>query len=42
MLILANPIYDTVFKFLMEDLDIAKEIISAIIYKEILELSLHP
>lgn len=42
MLILANPIYDTVFKFLMEDLDIAKEIISAIIDKEILEISVHP
>ncbi|MCX7999124.1 MAG: hypothetical protein N3A69_09275 [Leptospiraceae bacterium] len=42
MLILANPIYDTVFKFLMEDLDIAKEIISVIIDKEILEISVHP
>lgn len=42
MIPIANPIYDTVFKFLMEDLDIAKEIISAIIDKEILEISVLP
>ncbi|MCX7999273.1 MAG: hypothetical protein N3A69_10050 [Leptospiraceae bacterium] len=42
MIPIANPIYNIVFKFLMEDLDIAKEIISAIIDKEILEISVHP
>ncbi len=34
-MLIANPIYDTVFKFLMQDLDVAKGIISAIIGKEI-------
>ncbi len=32
---IANPIYDTVFKYLMEDLEIAKLIISTIIGEEI-------
>jgi len=39
---LANPIYDSVFKFLMEDLDIALEIISAIIDKEIISIKVQP
>lgn len=34
-MLIANPIYDTVFKYLMENLDIAKGIISAIIDEEI-------
>jgi hypothetical protein len=41
-LALANPIYDSVFKFLMEDLDIALEIISAIINKEIISIKVQP
>lgn len=41
-MIIANPIYDTVFKFLMEDLSIAKTIISAIIGEEIVELTVKP
>lgn len=35
---LLNPIYDSVFKYLMEDLDIAKDFISMIIGSEITEL----
>ncbi len=33
-----NPIYDTVFKFLMEDIDVAKGLISLIIEEEVVEL----
>jgi hypothetical protein len=39
---IANPIYDIVFKYLMEDLDIAKGILSAILDVEITELSMQP
>jgi hypothetical protein len=39
-MIIANPLYDVVFKSLMEDAEIAKEIISTLIGEEILEL--HP
>ncbi len=35
---LLNPSYDTVFKYLMEDVEVAKGIISRIIDKEIVEL----
>ncbi len=41
-MIIANPIYDVVFKFLMEDLDVAKRLIAAIIGEEILELEVRP
>jgi GGDEF domain-containing protein len=34
-MLIANPIYDTVFKYLMENLDIAKGIIATIINEEI-------
>jgi hypothetical protein len=37
-MIIANPIYDVVFKYLMEDLDIAKGMISAIIGETVEEL----
>ncbi|TAE01865.1 MAG: hypothetical protein EAZ97_02950, partial [Bacteroidetes bacterium] len=37
-----NPIYDTVFKYLMEDLEIAKNLISRIIGKKVVELSPAP
>jgi hypothetical protein len=30
-MILANPIYDVVFKYLLEDLEIAKELLSTIL-----------
>ena len=39
---LANPIYDTVFKFLLEDMDIARELISEIIHQEILSIEVKP
>ncbi|HMY65928.1 MAG TPA: hypothetical protein PL163_04710, partial [Leptospiraceae bacterium] len=39
---IANPIYDTVFKFLMEDLDIAREFIGEIIHEEILSIQVRP
>ena len=39
---IANPIYDIVFKYLLEDLDIAKGILSTILNVEITELSIQP
>lgn len=39
---IANPIYDVVFKYLMEDKKIAKLLISSIIGEEILELDFKP
>ncbi len=39
---IANPIYDIVFKYLMEDLDIAKGLLSTILNVEITELSFQP
>ena len=39
---IANPIYDIVFKYLLEDLDIAKGILSTILNVEIAELTLQP
>ena len=40
MTIIANPIYDAVFKFLMEDKKVAKILISALLKKEIIELDM--
>ena len=39
---IANPIYDTVFKYLMEDLEIAKGLLSLILNQEIVDLSFYP
>ena len=39
---IANPIYDVVFKYLMEDNEIAKLVLSTIIKKEIIELDFLP
>ena len=39
---IANPIYDVVFKYMMEDLKVAKTFISAIIGEEVLELKFCP
>ena len=39
---IANPIYDIVFKYLLEDLDIAKGILSTILNVEIAELTVQP
>ena len=41
-MLVANPIYDVVFKYLMEDLEIAKELISLIIKEEITDLEIKP
>ncbi|MBQ9357558.1 MAG: cell envelope integrity protein TolA [Prevotella sp.] len=38
MMIVANPIYDVVFKYLMEDERIARTIISALLKKDVLEV----
>jgi len=39
---IANPIYDVFFKYLMEDTDLAKVLIGAIIEEDIVELTLAP
>ena len=39
---IANPIYDTIFKYLMEDIEIAKIILSAILNEEILTVEVKP
>jgi myosin heavy subunit len=39
---IANPIYDVVFKYLMEDNEIAKLIISTIIKKQVISLDVKP
>ena len=39
---IANPIYDIVFKYLMEDMDIAKGLLSTILGVEIVELAMQP
>ncbi len=41
-MLIANPIYDTVFKYLMDDNKVAKIFLSAIIGEEIEELELRP
>lgn len=39
---IANPIYDVIFKYLMEDIEIARRLISLIIGEEVVELRLSP
>ena len=39
---IANPIYDTIFKYMLEDNKVAKIFISAIIGEEIIELDFNP
>ena len=41
-MIIANPIYDVVFKYLMEDTEIAKGLLSTILKTEVASLSLKP
>jgi hypothetical protein len=41
-MIIANPLYDVVFKYLLEDIDIARELIASILGEEILELEVNP
>ena len=38
MIYIANPIYDVVFKFMMDDNKVARKFISAIIHEEVVEL----
>jgi hypothetical protein len=40
-MLIANPIYDSVFKFLLQDLDIAKRFLSIIIGEEIEQIAVH-
>lgn len=40
MTLIANPIYDSVFKYLMEDDRVAKILLSALLKKEIVELQM--
>jgi len=42
MLTIANPIYDSVFKFLMEDTRVARTILSALLKIDILEVRMRP
>ena len=41
-MIIANPIYDVVFKYLLEDIDIARELLSTILGEEIIGLEVKP
>jgi len=41
-MLIANPIYDAVFKYLMEDIEIARGLLGTIIGQEITELVLQP
>ena len=36
----ANPIYDSVFKYLMEDNRVAKTVLSALLKKEVVEVEM--
>jgi hypothetical protein len=41
-MLIANPIYDTVFKFLLEDLTVARRLLSVLIGEEIVSLDVRP
>jgi hypothetical protein len=41
-MIIANPIYDVVFKYLLEDTEIARELLSTILGEEIVSIELKP
>ena len=42
VMVVANPIYDTVFKFLMEDERIARTILSALLKRDIVKVEVRP
>ncbi len=42
MTLIANPIYDSVFKYMMEDERVANILLSALLKKDILELQVRP
>ena len=39
---IANPVYDTVFKYLMEDERIARTILSALLKKDVVAVEVRP
>ncbi len=41
-MIIANPLYDVVFKYLLEDIEIARELLSTILGEEILTVEVKP
>ena len=41
-MIIANPIYDSVFKYLLEDIEIAQELLATIIGEDIVSISVQP
>ena len=41
-MIIANPIYDVVFKYLLEDADIARDLLSTILGEEVVKLEFKP
>lgn len=41
-MIIANPIYDVVFKYLLEDADIARDLLSTILGEEVVYLEFKP
>jgi hypothetical protein len=41
-MIIANPIYDVVFKYLLEDIEIARELLSIILGEEIIDIEVKP
>ena len=41
-MLIANPIYDSVFKYLLEDIQIARQLLSIIIGEEIVEINVKP
>lgn len=41
-MIIANPLYDVVFKYLLEDVEIARELLSTILGEEVLSVELKP
>jgi hypothetical protein len=41
-MIIANPIYDVVFKYLLEDADIARDLLSTILGEEVVHLEFRP
>jgi hypothetical protein len=40
--IIANPLYDVVFKYLLEDIDIARELLSTILEEDIIHIEVKP
>lgn len=40
-MLIANPIYDVIFKYLLEDLNIARDLLSAILDEQIVEISVY-